>query len=109
MSREGFMGLCCVVWNRVPVNASSREKDPQVTCVRTSQKRPLYEVVFNKHHVEYTEEWSRREYPEQEQGHERMGDTLETKTVGCGNCWYAEFLPDPTSKISSKERSRRLG
>lgn len=48
-----------------PGNTSSTG---QVTCVKTSQKHDAI-GGFNKHHAVHTEEWSKRDYPENGQGH----------------------------------------
>lgn len=68
-----------------------------MTCVKTSH---THEAMggFNEHHVECTEEWPKREYPEQRQGHahgnlgqrqwkerRHTGEQLDVRTVGTYN------------------------
>lgn len=104
MSRERFTRLCYVVWKRtlfhVSLGTRQGQGGTQVTCVKTSH---THEAMgsFNEHHAECTEEWLKREYPEQRdrdmlmeiwvKGNGKKGDTpekqeqLDVRTVGTYN------------------------
>lgn len=116
MSRERFTRLWYVVWKRtlfyVSLGTRQGQGGAQVTCVKTSH---THEAMggFTKHHVEYTEEWPKREYPEQRQGHthgnlgqrqwEDRRHTGETRAVRCENCQNIQFWLDLSSKMREND------